>query len=174
MSKRPSGITLRTNSRAQTQQLAAALAELAVQRDLLLILGDLGAGKTAFVQGFGAGLGVREKITSPTFALVQSYPASLRMHHLDVYRLGHVSEAYDLGLEELLDDEAVTLIEWGDTILQALPNDYLEVRITAGVGDDDRELEVSVIGRSWRERMGRIAEALKPWQVEDADGEPQC
>lgn len=150
------------------------MSELAEPRDLLLVLGDLGAGKTAFVQGFGSGLGVEDNVTSPTFALVQSYPARLTMHHLDVYRLGHVSEAFDLGLEELLDDEAVTLIEWGDMILRALPNDYLEVRISAGDGDDDRIFDLSVVGRGWRSRMTRIETALKEWLVDESDrGEQQ-
>ncbi len=174
MSRTPPGITLRTTSRVQTQQLAAALAALAERRDLLLILGDLGAGKTAFVQGFGAGLGVEDQITSPTFALVQSYPGRLTLNHLDVYRLGHVSEAYDLGLEELLDEDAVTLIEWGDSIIQALPNDYLEVRITPGEGDDDRVVEVTVVGRTWRARMNQIANALKPWLDGESTGGEKC
>lgn len=175
MSQSPSSITLRTASPAETQQLAAALAELARACDLVLVLGDLGAGKTAFVQGFGAGLGVEDKVTSPTFALVQSYPGRLTMNHLDVYRLGHISEAFDLGLEELLDDDAVTLIEWGDTIIQALPNDYLEVRITPGEGDDDRILDLSVVGRAWRARMKAISVALEPWAVAEGDAEgEQC
>ena len=146
-------VTVRTLSAAETQQMARALAELARPNDLLLIIGDLGAGKTAFTQGFGAGLGVEDKITSPTFALVQSYEGRLRLHHLDVYRLVHINEALDLGLSELLDDDAVTVIEWGDTITRALPADYLEVRITHGAEDDERLIELSAVGSSWRARI---------------------
>ena len=98
--------------------------------DLLLLVGDLGAGKTAFTQGFGAGLGVEDQVTSPTFSLVRQYEGRLDLNHLDVYRLEQVSEALDLGLSELLDEGAVTGIEWGDTILPALLSDYLVVRIT--------------------------------------------
>ena len=103
------GLVARTASPDQTRALAAALAELARPSDLVVLVGDLGAGKTAFTQGFGLGLGVDEQITSPTFALVRSYTGRLDMYHLDVYRLEQVAEALDLGLSELLDDGSVTL-----------------------------------------------------------------
>ncbi|MEI2698651.1 MAG: tRNA (adenosine(37)-N6)-threonylcarbamoyltransferase complex ATPase subunit type 1 TsaE [Microthrixaceae bacterium] len=119
-----------SDSVEQTRALAAAVAELARPGDLLLLVGDLGAGKTAFTQGFGAGLGVEEQITSPTFALVQGYSGRIDMHHLDVYRLEQINEALDLGLSELLDDGSVTLIEWGDTIVSTLPP-----RLPGGPGD---------------------------------------
>ena len=79
-----------------TRSLAAALGELIRAGDILVLIGDLGAGKTAFAQGLGAGLGVTDTITSPTFALVQSYRGRLDLHHLDVYRLGQVNEALEL------------------------------------------------------------------------------
>ena len=87
-----------TSSASATADLAAALAELAQPGDLLLLAGDLGAGKTAFCQGFGRGLGVDEQITSPTFTLVQSYTGRLDLYHLDVYRLEQLDEVVDLGL----------------------------------------------------------------------------
>jgi tRNA threonylcarbamoyladenosine biosynthesis protein TsaE len=124
----------RTSSVDETRALARALAELAQPGDLFVLAGDLGAGKTAFVQGFGAGLGVTEPITSPTFTLAQQYQGRLVVHHLDVYRLDQLGEVAELGLSELLDDRGVVLIEWGDAILPVLPNDYLEVRLTFGDG----------------------------------------
>ena len=99
---------------------------------MIVLAGDLGAGKTAFVQGFGRGLGVTERITSPTFTLVHVYEGRLPVHHLDVYRLEQLSEALDLGLPEMLDEGGVVLIEWGDAILPVLPHDFLEVRLTFG------------------------------------------
>lgn len=128
-------LVARTASVLETRDLAAALAELARPSDLLVLVGDLGAGKTAFTQGFGRGLGIDEQITSPTFALVRSYTGRLDLYHLDVYRLEQVSEALDLGLSELLDDGSVTVIEWGDTIAPALPHDYLEVHLRFDVPD---------------------------------------
>ena len=128
-------LVARTASVLETRDLAAALAELARPSDLLVLVGDLGAGKTAFTQGFGRGLGIDEQITSPTFALVRSYTGRLDLYHLDVYRLEQVSEALDLGLSELLDDGSVTVIEWGDRIAPALPHDYLEVHLRFDVPD---------------------------------------
>lgn len=139
MSGHPSWLIARTSSVEETRDLAAALAELARPSDLLVLVGDLGVGKTAFTQGFGRGLGVDEQITSPTFALVRSYTGRLDLYHLDVYRLEQVSETLDLGLSELLDDGAVTIIEWGDTIAPALPHDYLEVHLRFDVSEPDAE-----------------------------------
>ncbi len=159
-----------SDSVEQTRALAGAVAELARPGDLLLLVGDLGAGKTAFSQGFGAGLGVEEQITSPTFALVQGYSGRLEMHHLDVYRLEQIDEALDLGLAELLDDGSVTLIEWGDTIVSALPRDYLEVRVTFGEDADERILELRPVGASWRSRQRVLAVALERWVVTGSVG----
>jgi tRNA threonylcarbamoyladenosine biosynthesis protein TsaE len=160
----------RTTSVDQTRALARALAQLARPGDLLLLAGDLGAGKTAFAQGFGLGLGVTEPITSPTFTLAQQYDGRLRMHHLDVYRLDQMAEVLDLGLAELLDDGGVVLIEWGDAILPALPTDYLEVRLTFGAGDDDRHLVFQRVGPSWGARGRALADAVAPY----TDGVAPC
>ena len=163
-------LRLQTASAQETKELAAALSELARPCDLLLLVGDLGAGKTAFTQGFGAGLGVEDQVTSPTFSLVRQYEGRLDLNHLDVYRLGQVSEALDLGLSELLDEGAVTVIEWGDTILPALPPDYLEVRITFLDGEterpDVRTLELVARGPQWAARQKALATALETWAVD--------
>lgn len=159
-----------TDSVDATRALAGALAELARPGDLLLLVGDLGAGKTAFTQGFGAGLGIDDQITSPTFALVQGYTGRLDLNHLDVYRLEQVNEALDLGLSELLDDGSVTIIEWGDTITAALPRDYLEVRITFGDGADDRRCELTPVGSQWQARMRAMSVAIAAWTVPAGGG----
>jgi tRNA threonylcarbamoyladenosine biosynthesis protein TsaE len=152
-----------TTSVDETRDLAAALASLARPGDVLVLAGDLGAGKTAFVQGFGRGLGVPDRITSPTFTLVHVYEGRLPVHHLDVYRLGQLSEALDLGLPEMLDDGGVVLIEWGDAILPVLPHDYLEVRLTFGPGDDDRYVAFRPVGPAWGPRTDALVTILAPW-----------
>jgi tRNA threonylcarbamoyladenosine biosynthesis protein TsaE len=152
----------RTTSVDATRQLAAAMATLARPGDLLLLVGDLGAGKTAFTQGFADGLGIEEPITSPTFTLARSYKGRLLLNHLDVYRLENVQEAEDLGLGELLEG-GVTLIEWGDTIAPVLPPDYLELRFTFGDDDDDRDLAARVVGPTWSARQRTLTELLGPW-----------
>ncbi|MEN3273898.1 MAG: tRNA threonylcarbamoyladenosine biosynthesis protein TsaE, partial [Actinomycetota bacterium] len=118
----------------QTRALGAAVASLARPGDLLLLAGDLGAGKTAFAQGFARGLGVTDQVVSPTFTISRQYDGTaLTLNHLDVYRLDHLQEAIDLGLSELIDDDSgVTLIEWGDVVIPTLPADFLEVRLEQG------------------------------------------
>lgn len=152
----------RTTSVEGTRALAAAVAPLVRTGDLLLLVGDLGAGKTAFTQGFARALGIEEPITSPTFTLARSYEGRVTLHHLDVYRLDSVQEAEDLGLGELLED-GVTVIEWGDQIAPALPADYLELRFAYGADDDDRDVRLRVVGPSWSARQRSLTAALEPW-----------
>ena len=173
-------IFARTTSADETKELAAALAELARPGDLLLLVGDLGAGKTAFTQGFGAALGIDELITSPTFTLVNTYEGRLELNHLDVYRLGDLAEFEDLGMGEMLDDGSVTVIEWGDAVAPALPSDFLEIRISfdevavaidpTGASDDVRVLEMVPVGPRWAARIRAVATAVAPW-IHEPEGD---
>ena len=156
-----------TTSVEQTQSIAAAIADRCVAGDLLVLVGDLGAGKTAFVQGFGRAFGVEEPITSPTFTLARRYRGRLLMHHLDVYRLEQPGETLDLDLPELLDGDTVTLIEWGDAIVASLPADYLEVRLTFGDGDDDRMVELRAVGPGWSARERSLQRTLGVVRADD-------
>jgi tRNA threonylcarbamoyladenosine biosynthesis protein TsaE len=157
-------ILLATHEPAATRAVGEAMAGLVHAGDLLVLAGEMGAGKTAFAQGFGAGLGVETPITSPTFTIVREYVGrDLALLHIDVYRLDHMQEASDLGLGEMLDEAAVMLVEWGDAILPALPPDYLEVRITFGEGDDDRRLELDPVGAAWSARRRLLSETVAPW-----------
>ena len=143
------------------------MAELAQPGDLLLLVGDLGAGKTTFTQGFAAALGISEPVTSPTFTLAREYHGRLLLHHLDVFRLDQISEVLDLGLPELLDSDGVILIEWGDAIRQALPNDYLEVALTFIEGQpgplDERMVVLTPVGSGWQARADDLTAATEPW-----------
>jgi tRNA threonylcarbamoyladenosine biosynthesis protein TsaE len=162
---------LATDGVAATQDLGAALAAVSRPGDLVVLAGEMGAGKTAFAQGFARGLGITEAVTSPTFTIIREYAGGrLALHHLDVYRLEHLREVMDLGLGEMLDEEAVMLVEWGDAVLPALPDQYLEVRITFGTGDDDRAFELHGRGTPWLARERAIGEAVRPW----AAGQPSC
>ncbi|MGE3619628.1 MAG: tRNA (adenosine(37)-N6)-threonylcarbamoyltransferase complex ATPase subunit type 1 TsaE [Acidimicrobiia bacterium] len=159
-----------TSSVDETRDLGAAVAQLARPGDVLVLAGDLGAGKTAFAQGFGRGLDVAGRITSPTFTLVHVYEGRLPIHHLDVYRLDQLAEVVDLGLAEMLDEGGVVLIEWGDAILPVLPPDFLEVRMTFGEGDDDRLVEMRPVGRGWSARERALVTALRPWSGGEGEG----
>lgn len=171
MSRTP--LVVVTTSAAHTQELAAALAATSLPGDLVLLAGEMGAGKTAFAQGFARGLGIADQVTSPTFTIVQEYSGGrLNMHHLDVYRLETLREVADLGLGEMLDEDAVMLVEWGDAVLPALPDQYLELRITFGADDDERRIELRGVGGSWPARSRQIADAVAPWRV-DQEG-PTC
>ena len=159
-------LTANTKSVDDTRSLAAEIAGLSRSGDLVLLAGDLGAGKTSFVQGFGRALGVEEPITSPTFVLVRTYDGVVPVVHVDVYRLDHLQELLDLGIGELLDAGGVTLIEWGDAVLPALPPDFLEVRFELGDGDDERVVRVRANGSSWAARLESLRKALDRWLSE--------
>jgi tRNA threonylcarbamoyladenosine biosynthesis protein TsaE len=157
-------IELCTTDVAGTRAIAARVAELARARDLVLLEGDLGAGKTAFVQGFAAALGVVDPVTSPTFTLAHEYRGRLVVNHLDVYRLERLSETVDLALSELLDGPGVTLVEWGDAVLPALPRDFLELRFTFGKEADDRRIGVRIVGQGWAGRWPALSQSLVEWR----------
>jgi tRNA threonylcarbamoyladenosine biosynthesis protein TsaE len=156
-------IQARTTSVEETKALAAAVAPLAKPGDLVLLAGDLGTGKTSFVQGFARGLGVTEPVTSPAFVLARPYHGRLPLLHLDVYRLEHLQELQDLGISELLDDGGVTVIEWGDVVASALPADFLEVRMSPGDADDERFLSMRWVGSNWPPRAAALRRAIAGW-----------
>jgi tRNA threonylcarbamoyladenosine biosynthesis protein TsaE len=123
-------VTLRTASPQQTRAAAAAVAELLRPGDVVALSGELGAGKTCFVQGAASGLGIQTRVTSPTFVLMKTYPdGRVPVVHCDVYRLEFLRDVYDLG-DELLAPDVVTFVEWGDVITPLLPADRLEVDVS--------------------------------------------
>jgi len=159
---RPQPLSLVSRSPEETRSAAARLRPLLVPADVILLGGDLGAGKTTFTQGLGRALGIIEPLTSPTFTLVRSYdaPGGVRLIHADLYRLEHLQEIVDLGLAELLDEGALAVIEWGEFAVPVLMPDYLEVRIDFGAGDDDRTLSVTGVGPRWVARLPALRRAL--------------
>lgn len=157
-----------TTSAGETRSLAAAVASLAEPGDVVLLEGDLGAGKTTFAQGFAQALGVAGPVTSPTFILIRTYPARIPLAHADLYRLDDLAEVADLGLRELLDDGAVALIEWGDVAASLFAPDYLEVRMDLRELEEERRFDVTPSGSSWQLRSGRLQEALAPWDLSNA------
>ena len=149
-------MTIRTGSPDATRAVAAAIGSLLEPGDVVALVGDLGAGKTAFAQGLAHGLGVAGPVTSPTFTIVQEYEGRVRVAHVDVYRLDTLQDLYDLGWDELIDDGRVTIVEWGDLIAHALPADHLVVRIDPGAADTERVLELSFHGARWQGRKAAI------------------
>jgi tRNA threonylcarbamoyladenosine biosynthesis protein TsaE len=90
----------------------------------------------------------------------------MSIHHLDVYRLERLAEVDDIGVPELVDGDGVVLIEWGDAVAPALPQDYLEVAMTYGEGDDERDLALRCVGGRWSARLRSLTEGLRDWAVE--------
>lgn len=155
-----------TKSAEDTKELAAAVAGVVRSGDIVLLAGDLGAGKTTFAQGFGRSLGVEEPITSPTFTLMRPYEGRLRLLHCDVYRLDHLQEILDLGITELVDDQSVALVEWGDRAEPVLPPDFLEIEIAYGGSEEERRLSIRWVGRAWSARASVLQRALERWSAE--------
>ena len=108
---------------------------------VVALTGELGAGKTCFVQGLVRGLGAAVRATSPTFVLVNEYKGRVPVHHVDAYRTDSMTELMDLGLLEMIGGEGVTLIEWADKLSPLLPPDTIHVHI-AGVGDEPRTITI--------------------------------
>jgi tRNA threonylcarbamoyladenosine biosynthesis protein TsaE len=143
-----------------TRALGERVAGLLRAGDLLVLSGDLGAGKTTFTQGIGTGLGVRGPVTSPTFVISRVHPSLVggpALVHVDAYRLGGLPELDDLDLDTSLED-AVTVVEWGSGVAEALAEDRLDIEIRRPHGDpaaagdaqaETRTLLVTPMGRRW-------------------------
>jgi tRNA threonylcarbamoyladenosine biosynthesis protein TsaE len=154
-----------SRSAAETLALGVRLARLLGCGDVVVLSGDLGAGKTVLAKGIAAGLGVTEPVVSPTFTIVREYEGDVPLQHLDVYRLDHFQEVIDLGLDELLDGHAVTVVEWGEAVSALLPQDRLEVVLMVPppeeADDDTRVIELHGSGPSWAARDAALASLIE-------------
>ena len=151
------GVTFVSASVEETKALAAALAPLVRPCDIILLNGDLGAGKTQFSQGFANALGVKQQVTSPTFTILLEYrDGRLPLYHFDLYRLEDDEELEDIGYFDVLEADGVSLVEWADKFPDSLPEDYLEIRITIAL-DETRFLAATPEGP-------RSEELLADWE----------
>ena len=161
-------IGLRASDLADTHAIAGAIAGVVRPRDLIVLVGEMGAGKTAFATGFAKALGVHgdDHVSSPTFTLMHSYTSGrIPMHHADLYRLTSLAEVADLGIRELVDMGAVGLVEWGDVASEIL-GDVLSVTLVADDEDEDaRLISVAVSGHVWDTRWELLKNALRSWVV---------
>ncbi|MCF6507082.1 tRNA (adenosine(37)-N6)-threonylcarbamoyltransferase complex ATPase subunit type 1 TsaE [Blastococcus sp. MG754426] len=137
---------------ADTHALGEALAGLTRPGDLVVLVGPLGAGKTALTQGIGAGLGVREPVTSPTFVIARVHRGGrIPLVHVDAYRLGGHADVDDLDLDAST-DESVTVVEWGQGLVEQLADEHLEVRLDRR-DDDVRTALLVPHGAGWTARL---------------------
>ncbi|MGE5590389.1 MAG: tRNA (adenosine(37)-N6)-threonylcarbamoyltransferase complex ATPase subunit type 1 TsaE [Bacillota bacterium] len=147
-----------SHSPEETRTLGRRLGALLDSGDVVVLAGNLGAGKTCLAQGICQGLGVDEPVSSPTFTLINEYRGRLKVYHLDAYRLSGPADAADLGLEEILGGDGVALVEWAERIADYLPQDRLQVELQpdAELGPDVRRLWISGSGP----RGGMLAKEL--------------
>jgi len=160
---------LETRTADDTRAAGAALAPFLRPRDVVVLTGELGAGKTTFVQGVAAGLGATEHVASPTFMLVREYVSGrVPLAHVDLYRLDREQDVIDLALDELEDGERVLLVEWGDPVAELLADDRLRVELV-GIdptgADETRRITLEPSGDTWAERRPDIAAALEGWSA---------
>jgi tRNA threonylcarbamoyladenosine biosynthesis protein TsaE len=151
------GLKLTSRSDEETRILGASLSPVLLPGDVVSLSGDLGAGKTTLVQGIAAGLGVEGPVTSPTFVLVHHYEGAFPIIHMDVYRLDSIQEVLDLGFEELLEPQAIMLVEWGEAVLPLLPRHYLDIELRrAPDGDDARNIVLRAVGTEWAHKLEQV------------------
>jgi tRNA threonylcarbamoyladenosine biosynthesis protein TsaE len=146
-----------TRSAADTHALAERVGTLLRAGDVIVLAGELGAGKTVFAKGIARALGISEPVVSPSFTIVREYDAPLPLVHVDVYRLDYVQELHDLGFDDLVGGDAVTVVEWGDRVRAVLPPDRLDVQLDPGTGDDERQISLDPSGISWTARAVALA-----------------
>ncbi len=136
-------MTYVTNSPAETEALGQRLAERLQPGDVIAYTGDLGAGKTAFTRGLARGLGITERITSPTFTIVNEYQGGrLPLFHFDMYRLGSSDELYEIGWEDYLARGGVCAVEWSEIVADALEEDCIRVDIRQGETENQRKITI--------------------------------
>jgi len=132
-----------SNSPQETMDYAAAWVKTLPAGTVIALHGDLGAGKTCFVQGLAKGLDVHAHVHSPTFTLINEYRGSIPLYHLDLYRLRGEEDAWDIGIDQYLPGDGITAIEWADRISRILPDKSLHIRLDYGEYSHVRVINIS-------------------------------
>ena len=158
------GVRLTATSLRDTLAIAAGIASMSRVGDVILLQGEMGAGKTAFVQGFAGALGIDEPVTSPTFNLVHTYDTGrLTVHHADLYRLDRYGEIEDLALGELL-ESGVLLVEWGE-VASGEFSDRLDIELSTRPDDEQaRGIVLRPAGARWAPRWAAVLDTVAAWR----------
>ena len=131
-----------SHSPEETWAIAAEVAADLAPGAVIALHGNLGAGKTCFIQGLAVALDIREPITSPTYTLIGEYEGRVKLVHIDLYRLSNALEAIGIGLEEYLQEPSIKAIEWAERAEELLPDELIHVSITNGQEENERQIEV--------------------------------
>jgi tRNA threonylcarbamoyladenosine biosynthesis protein TsaE len=130
-----------SNSPSHTWEIAAGFFRTLELPAVIALHGNLGAGKTCFTQGLAQAAGVKEPVCSPTYTLISEYQGTVPFHHIDLYRLSGPEEAYDLGLDEYLETDGITVIEWAERAAELLPPHTIHIRLERGATEQTRTIE---------------------------------
>ena len=152
-------LVLRSHSARETARIGSALGQYAEAGDVFLLSGELGAGKTCLTQGIAKGMGIDEYVRSPTFVLVSVHQGRLPLYHIDIYRLDEVAEVVDLGLEEYLAGDGVSVIEWASKALEVFPQPYMLVTLTYE-GENERLIQLEAMGERYESLLSQVEKRL--------------
>lgn len=155
---------LESNSPEETYNYGQKLAELLTGGEIIALVGELGSGKTVFVKGLAAGLGVEEQVISPSFVLVREYRARFPLYHLDFYRINNIREIINIGFEEYLNKEkAVVVIEWADKVDSLLPKERLAINFIMDIEiENKRELIFQPSGSQYLDLVSKLMAICEP------------
>jgi len=148
-------LKLISHSPEQTQRLGVRIGELALPGDILLLVGALGTGKTCLTQGIAWGLGIKEYALSPSFVIVRELYGRLPLYHIDLYRLNHIEEIEELGLDDYLYGSGVCVVEWAEKGLSVLPTEHLLIQISY-LSDSERSFQLKPSGKRYLEILAQL------------------
>jgi tRNA threonylcarbamoyladenosine biosynthesis protein TsaE len=144
-----------SRSPEETQKIGMRLGELALPGDILLLVGGLGAGKTCLTQGIAWGLGIKEYAASPSFVVIRELYGRLPLYHVDFYRLDHLEEIAELGLDDYLYGKGVSVVEWAEKGLSLLPEEHLLIEM-GYLSDTERSLKFKPSGKRYRRVVSQL------------------
>ena len=153
-------IKLTSHSPEETQRFGKELGHLARAGDVILLVGNLGAGKTCLTQGIAWGLDIDGYARSPSFVVVNEYRGRLPMYHIDLYRLDNIAEIADLGLDDYLYGKGLCVVEWADKALDLMPPQNLLIKIDL-LGENERKLELTPHGRQYVEMLTNFKQGIR-------------
>ncbi len=148
-------LELISHSPEQTQKLGVRIGELSLPGDILLLVGTLGTGKTCLTQGIAWGLGIKEYAVSPSFVIVRELHGRLPLYHIDLYRLEHIEEIVELGLDDYLYGSGVCVVEWAEKGLSVLPTEHLLIQISF-LSDSERSFQLKPSGKRYLEILAQL------------------
>jgi len=148
-------LELISHSPEQTQRLGVRIGELALPGDIFLLVGGLGTGKTCLTQGIAWGLGIKEYAASPSFVIVRELYGRLPLYHIDLYRLDHIEEIIELGLDDYLYGNGVCVVEWAEKGLSVLPTEHLLIQISY-LSDTERRFQLKPSSKRYQKILTQL------------------